>query len=101
MVSHEKEKYYVKTINNNVESFERKTVRKKILRIGYSICHELDEYDENIGFKIALKRCFNKPLSIYESTQSGEFRKDLVQSILSIKFNYIKEHPNNFFKTKK
>ena len=60
VVSHEKEKHYVKTTNNNVESFEKKTVRKKILRIGYSIRHELDKNDENIGFKIALKRCFNR-----------------------------------------
>ena len=71
-------------------------VKRKMLIVGYAICHPDDKNDKDLGAEIALRRAYKKPISILYSPFSGEFRDDLVIAILQTKAAFIEENIDRF-----
>lgn len=66
------------------------------LKIGYSIYNPDDEYNEQIGVKIARKRSRLSPFCRLTSDFNGEFNKETVEAIMDVKATYIKNHFDKF-----
>lgn len=71
-------------------------IRYRELRIGYSIYNPDDEYNEQIGVKIARKRSRLSPFCRLTSDFNGEFNKETVEAIMDVKATYIKNHFDKF-----
>ena len=76
-------------------------VKRKVLFIGYSICHPDDSNNKEIGASIALRRAYDKPLAIFESPFTGEFREDFVTVILKAKAQFVEENNDRFIERDK
>lgn len=65
----------------------------KVFNMGYAICNEQDEFDENVGKRIAKRRFAKSPMK----TQNGNFLTiDMCEAIVNNEAKYIAEHINNF-----
>ena len=73
-----------------------KAYKCKTLSVAYAICHPEDEYDHDYAVKLATKRCDWRPMAEYTSPQTGEFRPDIVDAILKVKCEYIKNNIDKF-----
>ena len=71
-------------------------VKRKMLIVGYAICHPDDKNNKDLGAEIALRRAYKKPISILYSPFSGEFRDDLVVAILQTKAAFIEDNIDRF-----
>lgn len=78
-----------------------KSFKMKYFNIGYSICHADDVFDEETGLKIATKRCYNRPMAEYLSPYLGEFRDDMVDTVLDLKQKYILDNYDAFVNKKR
>ena len=74
-----------------------KTVGRK-LSIGFSIYNGRDEFNPIVGEKIAIHRCKHNPFTTMTSAFSGEFNNETVESIMSVKANYIIKNIDNFYR---
>ena len=70
----------------------------KLLSIGFSIYNGVDEYNNNIGNKIAIHRCKKNPFTTMLSDFSGEFNNETVSSIMDQKANYIINNIDKFYR---
>ena len=68
----------------------------KTLSIGYSICNPNDEFDANIGIKIATHRAKTSPFCHMTSDFNGEFNKETIDAILKVKGDYIINNIDKF-----
>ena len=73
-------------------------LRWSSLRIGYAIYNPMDEYNENLGIKIARRRSRISPFCTMYSAFMGEFNEETAYSIMDAKANYIKNNLNRFIK---
>lgn len=69
--------------------------KSKRFAIGWSICHP-DDADSDLGFKLALKRCDERPMAEYYCAYLGEFREDIVMAMLNVKMDYIENNLDKF-----
>lgn len=67
----------------------------KDFRIGYAIYNPNDEWNLETGVKIAKNRAKTKPFCHMNSDFSGEFNKETIEALLTVKGEYIL---NNFDK---
>ena len=72
------------------------SIKKKILSVGYAICHPDDENDFFVGLKLATKRAFEKPISYLETPFMGEFTEEFVNLILKNKADFIEKNLEKF-----
>lgn len=70
--------------------------KERSLRIGFALCNPLDEYNENVGFKIAHHRAYAKPFTHMVARFTGEFNEATVEAIMDVKAHYICENIENF-----
>lgn len=68
----------------------------KDLSIGYSICSPHDEYDSEIGIRIAKHRAKKSPFCKLNSNFSGEFNKETIDALLKVKTEYIANNIERF-----
>lgn len=80
---------------------ELRNVKRKVLFVGYAICHPSDENDKEIGAEIALNRAYTKPLAYFETPFVGEFREDFVTLILQSKAKFVEENIEKFIERDK
>lgn len=83
-------------VYNHKDWFNDISFRYRELRIGYSIYNPDDEYNEQIGVKIARKRSRLSPFCRLTSDFNGEFNKETVEAIMDVKATYIKNHFDKF-----
>lgn len=76
-------------IVRNLPADDTVRVRRKELRIGYSICNPLDEYSHRIGTHIAEHRAKTKPIACISSRYGCEFDDMTVASLLKAKGEYM------------
>lgn len=67
----------------------------KSVRLGISICNPDDEWDEKIGYSIALQRARNNMEYALYATKRGMINTQLVTALLSQESNYIKNNPSS------
>lgn len=70
--------------------------KERSLRIGYALCNPNDQYDENIGFKIAKHRAYNQPFTHIVARFTGEFNEATTEAIMDVKAKYICENLDKF-----
>ena len=71
--------------------------KTKYFNMGWAICSPDDEYNEEIGIKIAKSRFLKSPLS----TQSGTFlTNDMIDAILDNEIRFIQNNINKFYHPK-
>lgn len=71
--------------------------KTKYFNMGWAICSPDDEYNEEIGIKIAKSRFLKSPLS----TQSGTFlTNDMIDAILDNEIRFIQNNLNKFYHPK-
>lgn len=63
--------------------------RKRTLTYSFSICHPDDEYNEDIGVKIAMRRIKRNPLGRLETNLITTLCKDQINLILFGELNYV------------
>lgn len=73
-------------------------IMQRVLNIGYTIYCPLDEYNEQIGLKIARNRSKTHPFCTMYSTFGGEFNEETVKAIMNVKAEYIKNNFDKFIK---
>ena len=71
---------------------------KKVLHVGYSICHDKDVYIESVGARIATDRSYYRKIAELESYYMGEFNDDFIRDVLLSKAKFIEKKINNFIK---
>lgn len=66
---------------------------KRKLTLGVSICHPLDDFDEEVGVEIAKKRIENRQdVGSLETSNVTMLTEDAIMAELVVKLNYILEH---------
>lgn len=70
--------------------------RYKTLNIGYSIYNPNDEYNEEMGKRIATHRAKNRPFCYLFTYFGGEFNNETVMALLNVKGEYIVNNIDNF-----
>ena len=72
---------------------------KRILGIGFSICNPTDEYNEEIGLKIAVSRAEHKDnnLTLVANT-TGLINTPMVKALLEQEATYFKNNPDSRIK---
>ena len=70
--------------------------RGKRLRIGYAIYNPKDEYNEELGLRIAKHRAKKTPFCDIVSGFSGEFNKETIDALLKVKGEYIAANIEKF-----
>lgn len=73
----------------------------RTLRMGYSICHNLDEIDEEYGKKLAFKRAMERPLGIIQTNNITMLQREDVEALLDSKVCYITDNIDKFIEKKK
>lgn len=73
-------------------------MKSKTLRIGASFYNPTDEYNEEIGFKMARHRAYENPFCEISARFLGEFNDITVEAIMDAKAKYIIENIGNFIK---
>lgn len=80
-------KFVKGNLSYNVKQFKRK------LTLGVSICHPLDDFDEEIGVEIAKRRIENRQdVGSIETSSVTMLTEDAILAELVVKLNYILEH---------
>jgi hypothetical protein len=80
-------KFVKGNLSYNVKQFKRK------LTLGVSICHPLDDFDEEVGVEIAKKRIENRQdVGSIETSSVTMLTEDAIMAELLVKLNYIMEH---------
>ena len=70
----------------------------KELSIGYAIYNPNDEYDQDLGVRIATHRAKKSPFCHMVSDFNGEFNHKTIMSLLKVKGNYIADNLEHFIK---
>ena len=83
--------------NKQLSSLTSKSV-KKVLHVGYAICHDEDVYIERLGMRIATDRSYYRKIAELESYYMGEFNDDFIRDVLLSKAKFIEKKINNFIK---
>lgn len=77
-------------------SYEVKQLKRK-LTLGVSICHPLDDFDEEVGVEIAKKRIENRQdVGSIETSSVTMLTEDAIMAELLVKLNYIMEHIEDY-----
>lgn len=77
-------------------SYEVKQLKRK-LTLGVSICHPLDDFDEEVGVEIAKKRIENRQdVGSIETSSVTMLTEDAIMAELVTKLNYILEHLEDY-----
>lgn len=70
---------------------------KRKLTLGVSICHPLDDFDEEVGVEIAKKRIENRQdVGSLETSNVTMLTEDAIMAELVVKLNYILEHIEDY-----
>lgn len=88
------------SIVETVNRFEEDSItfydKERSLRIGYALCNPADEFNENVGFKIARHRAYAEPFTHIVARFTGEFNEATTEAIMDAKAQYITENIANF-----
>ena len=68
----------------------------KEFSIGYSIYNPNDEWNEDLGVRIATHRAKKKPFCHLVGDFSGEFTKETIEALMNVKGEYIVNHIDEF-----
>ena len=68
----------------------------KELNIGYAIYNPSDEYNPDMGIRIATHRAKTSPFCHLESDFNGEFNTETVKALLKVKGDYIAKNIEHF-----
>ena len=68
----------------------------KDLTIGYAIYNPSDEYDPDMGIRIATHRAKTSPFCHLISDFNGEFNKETINTLLKVKGDYIVKNIEHF-----
>ena len=66
--------------------------------MGVSIYNPVDEYNEQIGIKLAKHRAFKSPFCCLKARFSGEFNNETVEALMDVKAKYIVKNLKKFIK---
>ena len=66
---------------------------ERYLNLGIALCNEVDEFDEQLGVKIALGRAQKKLNHMIVFQRGSMINKDLVNTILERESAYLKKYP--------
>lgn len=69
---------------------------QRTLKLGYAICHNLDEVDEQYGEELAFKRACEKPLGIIETNYITMLQKEDIEALMQSKLDYICDNIDKF-----
>ena len=70
---------------------------KRKLTLGVSICHPLDDFDEEVGVEIAKKRIENRQdVGSLETSNVTMLTEDAIMAELVVKLNYILGHIEDY-----
>lgn len=69
------------------------TKAERYLNLGVALCNEVDEFDEQLGVKIALGRAQKKLNHMIVFQRGSMINKDLVNTILEREVAYLKKYP--------
>ena len=70
---------------------------KRKLTLGVSICHPLDDFDEEVGVEIAKKRIENcQDVGYLETSNVTMLTEDAIMAELVVKLNYILGHIEDY-----
>lgn len=84
-------KFVKGNLTYNVKQLKRK------LTLGVSICHPLDDFDEEIGVEIAKKRIENRQdVGSIETSSVTMLTEDAILAELVTKLNYVLEHLEDY-----
>lgn len=84
-----------KFLNNKDSSVHRSS---KVLKLGYAICNPNDEFNEELGMKIAEGRARkNKEYALF-ATKSGYINTDTVAALLKREAEFFKQNPETYIK---
>ena len=84
-------KFVKGNLTYNVKQLKRK------LTLGVSICHPLDDFDEEVGVEIAKKRIESRQdVGSIETSSVTMLTEDAILAELVVKLNYILEHIEDY-----
>lgn len=74
------------------------TEAERYLNLGIALCNEVDEFNEQLGVKIALSRAQKKLNHMIVFQRSSMINNDLVNTILERESAYLKKDPGFYIK---
>lgn len=74
----------------------RHKVREKNLRIGYAICSDEDEYDEELGISIATRRARRNPVGVITTTSYTMLQDDQCNALVENEANFIEKNLSRY-----
>lgn len=81
------------------DTYEKvKPCYKKVFKLGYSIYNPHDEYNDNVGIKLARHRIKNRPFCTLSAHFLGEFNEGTVTALMDVKAAYIINNIDKFVK---
>lgn len=79
-------------LNSNTEYYQNVV---KGLKLGFSICNPIDEFDEDLGIKIAIGRARKNSEYAILVSEPGFINTKLVQAFLEQEAEYFKHNPES------
>lgn len=81
---------------DGILTYQKKRLKRK-LTLGVSICHPKDEFDEEVGIKVAKGRIENgQDLGIIETNDVTMLTEDAIMAELIVKLNHVCENIDDF-----
>ena len=85
---------FIENIHDDVD-YSINAIGEKVLKIGISICHPSDEFDQKLGITKAVGRARKYANGLY-ATFRGYINTDLVKAFLLQEADYIKNNPEQY-----
>lgn len=87
---------------NEIIKLKKTKIHKRVFSMGYSICHPEDEYNEEIGINVALRRIKNgDAIGTLTTTDITMLNDDQCYAILSNELIHIKNNINHYINKKR
>lgn len=81
---------------DGILTYQKKRLKRK-LTLGVSICHPKDEFDEEVGIKVAKGRIENgQDLGIIETNDVTMLTEDAIMAELIVKLNHVCENIDEY-----
>lgn len=90
------DRHYEFDYSDDMDEVVEREVKTKHFNLGVSFYNPSDEFDENVGYKIARHRAVNSPFCSLSARFLGEFSESTVEALMDVKAKYIIEHIDRF-----
>lgn len=86
----------VTTMTDDVKLTMEEVVKK--LSLGFSICDPNDEWNEELGKRIALGKAIKRPTRVMYASHAGMINTEVVNALINQEMEFLEKNPETVFK---